>query len=241
MFNICIAQIGIWISSNALYNSRRNQINIAQITIWQLLFTNQIKSSVGFLMRGENRSTRGKTSHGRVENQQTQSTYDTRCGNRTWATLVEGKCSHHYANPATSFGYLSHLCSIEFQKCWNGQAKAYAWVWQVYREKEVKKCFFFIFQLCYISVVLSQDLVLLWLQQLKHILLICCKLLCNLKVPYITLFLPFSVLCPIIFWVKMYFFLIMICTFFTASCVHRSKKDQCVPEYGVKIFMVCKF
>lgn len=36
-------------------------------------------------------------------------------------------------------------------------------------------------KLCYISVVLSQDLVLLWLQQLKHILLICCKLLCNLK------------------------------------------------------------
>ena len=32
------------------------------------------------------------------------------------------------------------------------------------------------------SIVLSQDLVLLWLQQLKHILLICCKLLRNLKV-----------------------------------------------------------
>ena len=28
-------------------------------------------------MRGENRSTRGKTSHDRVEDQQTQSTYDT--------------------------------------------------------------------------------------------------------------------------------------------------------------------
>ena len=36
----------------------------------------------------------GKTSHGRVEDQQTQSTYDTECGNRTRATLVEGKCSH---------------------------------------------------------------------------------------------------------------------------------------------------
>lgn len=34
---------------------------------------------------------------------------------------------------------------------------------------------------CYVSIVLSQDLVLLWLQQLKHILLICCKLLRNLK------------------------------------------------------------
>ena len=54
-----------------------------------------------FLMRGGNRSTRGKTSQSRVENQQTQSTYDAECGNRTRATLVEGKCSHHYANPAT--------------------------------------------------------------------------------------------------------------------------------------------
>ena len=43
----------------------------------------------------------GKTSHSRVENQQTQSTFDAECENRTRATLVEGKCSHHYANPAT--------------------------------------------------------------------------------------------------------------------------------------------
>ena len=59
----------------------------------QSLFTNQIRC--WFLMRGENRSTRGKTSHSRGEYQQTQSTYDTGCGNRTRATLVEGKCSHH--------------------------------------------------------------------------------------------------------------------------------------------------
>ena len=52
-------------------------------------------------MRGENRSTRGKPSYGRV--QQTQSTYDTECGKRTRATLVEGKCSQHYANPATIY------------------------------------------------------------------------------------------------------------------------------------------
>ena len=100
MFNISIEQISIWIWSNALYNSRGNQINIAQITILQLLFINQIKC--WFLMRGENRSTRGKTSYGRVENQQNQSTYGTECGNRTRATLVEGKCSHHYTNPATN-------------------------------------------------------------------------------------------------------------------------------------------
>ena len=44
-FYISIAQISIWIWWNALYNSRGNQINIAQITILQLLLTNQIKSN----------------------------------------------------------------------------------------------------------------------------------------------------------------------------------------------------
>ena len=81
--------------SNALYHSRRNQIDIAQIIIFTVIIhkSNQIKC--WFLMKGENRSTRGKTSQSRVENQQTQTTYDTGCGNRTRATLVEGKCSHH--------------------------------------------------------------------------------------------------------------------------------------------------
>ena len=47
MFNTSIAQISTWIWSNALYSSRGNQINIAQITIiWQLLlFTNQVESN----------------------------------------------------------------------------------------------------------------------------------------------------------------------------------------------------
>ena len=63
--------------------------------------TNQIKC--WFLVRGENRSTRGKTSHSRLENQPTQSTFDAECENRTRATSVEGKCSHHNANPATSY------------------------------------------------------------------------------------------------------------------------------------------
>ena len=70
MFHISLAQISMWTWSNALYNSRGNQINIAQITILQLLFTNQIKC--WFLMRGENRR---KTSHDGVKDQQTQSTY----------------------------------------------------------------------------------------------------------------------------------------------------------------------
>jgi len=43
MFNMSIGQISIWIWSNAPYNSRGNQINIAQITILQVWFTIQIK------------------------------------------------------------------------------------------------------------------------------------------------------------------------------------------------------
>ena len=53
-----------------------------------------------FLERGENRSTRRKTSRSRVENQKTQPTYDAKSGNRTRDTLVEGEHSHHNANPA---------------------------------------------------------------------------------------------------------------------------------------------
>ena len=42
----------------------------------------------------------GKTSQSREESQQTPPTYDTKSGNRTRATLVGGKCSHHYATTA---------------------------------------------------------------------------------------------------------------------------------------------
>ena len=44
------------------------------------------------MRRGENRSTRRKTSQSRVENQQTQPTYDAESGNQTQATLVGGEC-----------------------------------------------------------------------------------------------------------------------------------------------------
>ena len=60
--------------------------------------SNQIKCR--FLRRGENRSSRRKTSRSRVENQQTQPTYDAGSGNRTRDTLVEGERSHHHTNPA---------------------------------------------------------------------------------------------------------------------------------------------
>ena len=53
-----------------------------------------------FLRRGENRRTRRETSRSRDESkQQTQPTYDAESGNRTWATLVGGECSHHCAIP----------------------------------------------------------------------------------------------------------------------------------------------
>ena len=66
--------------------------------------------NVGFLRRGENRSTRRKISRSKDENQQqTQPTYDAETGNRTRATLVGGERSHHCAIPAPS---LRHPCSL---------------------------------------------------------------------------------------------------------------------------------
>ena len=54
-----------------------------------------------FLRRGENRTTRRKTSRSRVENKQiTQPIYDAGSGNRTKATLVGGERSQHCTNPA---------------------------------------------------------------------------------------------------------------------------------------------
>ena len=73
-----------------LYNSKlfyNSQIKLNQMKCW-------------FLERGENRSTRRKTCRSRVENQQTQPTYDAEPENRARDTLVEGERSHHYANPA---------------------------------------------------------------------------------------------------------------------------------------------
>ena len=69
-----------------------------RLTNKALQFSNQIKC--WFLEGGENRSTRRKTSRSRVENQQTQPTYDAESGNRTQDTLVEGERSHLCADPA---------------------------------------------------------------------------------------------------------------------------------------------
>ena len=86
-----------------------SQVHLAEhrgSTNWGDRKSNQHKSSqikCWFLLRGENWSTQGKTSRSRVENQQTQPTYDVRSGNRTRATLVEGQCSHHCANTAPKY------------------------------------------------------------------------------------------------------------------------------------------
>ena len=48
------------------------------------------------MTRGENRSTRRKTSQRKDKTQQqNQSTYNAESGNRIWATLVGEECSHH--------------------------------------------------------------------------------------------------------------------------------------------------
>ena len=70
---------------------------MSALLIGETVNLNQIKC--WFLRRGENRSTLRKTSRSRVENQQTQPTYDAECGNRTRDKLVEGERSHHCANP----------------------------------------------------------------------------------------------------------------------------------------------
>ena len=89
----------------AVYNSYWKEIKstLFKSLIYNRLSTNQIKSNemLVFGKRGRPEYPGENRSYSRVENQQTQPTYDAECGNRTRATLVEGKCSHHYANPAT--------------------------------------------------------------------------------------------------------------------------------------------
>ena len=65
--------------------------NLDRIRIWKCWF----------LRRGENQSTRRKTSRSREEKQQqTQPTYCVESENRSRATSVGDECSHHCAIPA---------------------------------------------------------------------------------------------------------------------------------------------
>ena len=66
-----------------------------------------------FLRRGENKSTRRKTSRSK-DQQQTQSTFDTGTGSRTRATLVGGECSHHCAIPAPHTVNILHYLDCYF-------------------------------------------------------------------------------------------------------------------------------
>ena len=67
-----------------------------------------------FLRRGENRSTRRKTSRSKGENQQqTQPTYGVDARIRTRATLVGGECSHHCATLAQCLRYANNSTLIQ--------------------------------------------------------------------------------------------------------------------------------
>ena len=58
------------------------------------------KKNVGFWGEGKTGVPGKKTSQSRVDNKQTQPTYDAKSGNRNRDTLVKGERSHHCANPA---------------------------------------------------------------------------------------------------------------------------------------------
>ena len=65
------------------------RLTITSFTILNYLQTKSNQMLV--LERGENRSTRRKTSRSRVENQQTKPTYDAESGNRTRDTCIGGR------------------------------------------------------------------------------------------------------------------------------------------------------
>ena len=70
-----------------LNQSKSNQLNLTQHN------TNQINQMLVFEERGKPENPEKNLSNGRVENQQTQPTYDAESGNRTRATLVGGEYS----------------------------------------------------------------------------------------------------------------------------------------------------
>ena len=79
-------------------------ISSGTTTRWLFVHCVQIElkfRNVGFWGEGKTEVPGEKTSRSKDENQQqTQRTYDTWTGNRTWPTLVEGECSNHCAIPA---------------------------------------------------------------------------------------------------------------------------------------------
>ena len=70
-----------------------------------------------FLRRGENRSTRRKTSRSKNENQQQiQPKKDAESGNRTRATLTGGECSQHCIHPCFPHRFPHSLPSLTFSR-----------------------------------------------------------------------------------------------------------------------------
>ena len=69
------------------------------------------------LLRKENQSTQRKNPWNKEKNQpQTQPTYDAKSRNQTWATLVGGKCSNHYAipSPYKSYQIILNFLAVSF-------------------------------------------------------------------------------------------------------------------------------
>ena len=98
--------------SNAPYNSKSLQFLIlcnSQIK-FTILHNSQINQMLVFGERGKPEYPKKKTSLSRVENQQTQPTYDAESGNRTRDTLVEGERSQHCANLATTSISIKYWC-----------------------------------------------------------------------------------------------------------------------------------
>ena len=82
-----------------------------QLGTMQLKLTiNTIKSNFGFWGEGKPEYLE-KTSGCRVDNQQTQPTFDTRSGNQTWAISVGGEGSYHCAITAPLLMYQTTPCS----------------------------------------------------------------------------------------------------------------------------------
>ena len=87
----------------AAFNNKNNHFTEVSNLLAKQRHPSQIRSNVGFWGRGENRSTRKKTSRSKVENQQTTPTYEAGSGNLTRGTLVEGERSHHCAIPVPNW------------------------------------------------------------------------------------------------------------------------------------------
>ena len=79
--------------------------------------SNQFKSNQMLVF--EERGNRRKTSRSRVENQQTQPTYDAGSGNRTRDTLVEGERSYQCTNPAPQCGIYTSISLINLHVYWS--------------------------------------------------------------------------------------------------------------------------